>query len=222
MPEIDKIIRSKRKTIALIIQRDGTLIVRAPLRTPEKTIRELVLEKTAWINEKQAEMRARPAIAPRQFTENEKMLFLGQLHPLKIVKKQRPALNFEQQTFHLAEKAVPQAKDLFTRWYKQMAQTLLPSRVEALAKKHSYQPQKIRVTSARSRWGSCSSNGTISLTWRLIMAPPEIIDYVILHELVHLKIKNHSPNFWKAVATLLPEYKTHLTWLKKNGQMLDV
>ena len=222
MIQIDKIIRTKRKTIALIIQRDGALIVRAPLRTPEKTIRELVEQKAGWVTKKQSEMHLSAAATGRKFTDAEKFLLLGKAYPLKVVKNQRNALTLEQESFLLTEKALPKAQETFTLWYKQTALMLFPGRVEALAKKYGYQPKKIRVTSARTRWGSCSSTGTISLTWRLVMAPTEVIDYVIIHELVHLKIKNHSKTFWKAVEALLPDYKIHLTWLKKNGQTLDV
>lgn len=221
MPTIDQIIRSNRKTIALVIQRDGALIVRAPLGTSEKRILELVEQKSAWIARGQAQMRQNLPAEP-QFSEGEKFLLLGQPHPLKIVKKQRPGLTFEAGTFLLAEKFQPSARALFALWYKKMAAILLPGRVESLAKKHNLQPQKIRITSARTRWGSCSSSGTISLTWRLVMAPPEVIDYVIVHELAHLKIKNHSQTFWRLVESLSPDYKTHLAWLKQNGRSLDI
>lgn len=223
MPEIDQIVRSKRKTIALVIQRDGALIVRAPLRMPEKAIREMVAQKADWIARAQAKMRANPPIAGTyKFIDGEKFLLMGARHPLKIVKNQRANLTFEAGTIFLAEKAHPRAREAFTLWYRKLAATLLPGRVEALARKHGFKPGKIRITSARTRWGSCSSTGTISLTWRLIMAPPEVIDYVIIHELAHLDIKNHSKTFWQAVAVLLPEYKTHLAWLKNNGQTLDI
>jgi predicted metal-dependent hydrolase len=221
MPEIEKIIRSKRKTIALVVQRDGSLIVRAPLRTPEKTIRELVEQKSGWITRSREKMRSTQPIQ-HQFAEGETFPLMGKPHPLKIVKSQRASLSFEGGALLLAEKARPRAREAFTRWYRQMAQLLLPGRVEALAKKHGFKPAKIRITSARTRWGSCSSTGTISLTWRLVMAPPEVIDYIVVHELVHLDVKNHSKTFWNAVAALMPDYKKHVDWLKKHGQTLDV
>jgi len=221
MPEIDKIIRSKRKTIALVIQRDGSLIIRAPLRTPEKTIHELVEQKSDWITRSQDKMR-RNQPAQRQFADGETFPLMGKPYPLKIVKSQRASLTFEGGTFLLAEKARPSAREAFTRWYRQMAGLLLPGRVETLAKQHKFKPAKIRITSARTRWGSCSSTGTISLTWRLVMAPPEVIDYIVVHELVHLKIKNHSKTFWDAVAALMPDYKEHAKWLKQHGQTLDI
>lgn len=221
MPEITKIIRSKRKTIALVIERDGSLIVRAPLRIPEKTIRELVQQKTDWITRGQEQMRQNQP-RQRQFNEGEILPLMGQQHPIKIVQRQRTSLTFEGGVFRLSEKAQPRASEAFSQWYKQMAAILLPARLEALAKKHNLRPKKVRISSARTRWGSCSTSGTISLTWRLVMAPPEVIDYVILHELAHLKHPNHSKDFWNTVAALMPDYKKHLNWLKKHGKDLNL
>jgi predicted metal-dependent hydrolase len=221
MPEITKIIRTKRRTIALVIERDGSLIVRAPLRTSEKTIRELVQQKADWITRGQQKMRQNQ---PRehQFREGDTLPLLGQQHPIKIVPRQRASLNLENGEFRLAEKAQPRAREAFALWYKQTAAILLPARLEALAKKHNLGPKKVRISSARTRWGSCSTSGTISLTWRLVMAPPEVIDYVIVHELAHIKHPNHSKDFWDTVAALMPDYKKHINWLKQHGQSLNL
>ena len=221
MPEIDKIIRSRRKTIALVIEGDGSLIVRAPLLASEKNIRELVAQKADWVARAQAKMRQnRPP--ERRFVAGETLPLMGQAHPLKIVQSQRASLAFENGAFLLAQKAQPRAREAFHLWYKKMAAVLLPARLETLAAKHNLRPKKVRISSARTRWGSCSTSGTISLTWRLVMAPPEVIDYVIVHELAHIKVKNHSKNFWNLVAGLMPDYKKHLGWLKKHGQSLDI
>jgi predicted metal-dependent hydrolase len=94
--------------------------------------------------------------------------------------------------------------------------------VALYAAQHGFQPGRIRITSARTRWGSCSSKGTLSFTWRLVMAPLEVVDYVVIHELAHLRVKNHSQVFWDSVAALMPDYKRHVTWLKKNGRFLTL
>jgi hypothetical protein len=92
--------------------------------------------------------------------------------------------------------------------------------VPAIAGKHGLRYQNIRISSARTRWGSCSSRGTLSFTYRLIMAPAEVVDYVVMHELVHTQIKNHSKIFWNKVGELMPDYRNRLAWLKKNGKFL--
>ena len=78
------------------------------------------------------------------------------------------------------------------------------------------QAENVKITSAEKRWGSCSGDDNLSFSFRLIMAPPDIIDYVIVHELMHIKEKNHSPKFWKLVEAVMPEYKIHRRWLKDN------
>ncbi|MDD5382874.1 MAG: DUF45 domain-containing protein [Candidatus Margulisbacteria bacterium] len=83
-----------------------------------------------------------------------------------------------------------------------------------------YRPVAVKITSARSRWGSCGAKGSINFSWRLAMSPPQVIDYVVVHELVHLVEPNHSPNFWRRVAEVIPDHKLHRRWLRENGQLL--
>jgi predicted metal-dependent hydrolase len=218
---IDQLIRSRRKTIALIVERDGTVIVRAPLRTPEKLIRDFVESKAGWVKDKQVEAQKYPLVPEKQYKSGETFLFLGQAYPLEIVTSQKSHLVFDDK-YKLAQNAVPKAKLAFTRWYKAQALKMLTERVEFYARKHGFKVQKIRISSARTRWGSCSSKGTLSFTWRLVMAPLIVIDYVVIHELVHLKIKNHSKKFWLALGGIMPEYKSHVQWLKKNGKYLNL
>ena len=221
---VDEIIRTKRKTIAILIHPDGKVIVRAPLRTSVKTIMAFVDSKSAWINEKRTLMLQRAAALPvRQFASGEKFWLLGAQIPMRVVENQRAALTLTpQDEFLLAGKAQPQAPEIFEAWYKARALKVISERVQFYAAQHGFHFEKIRITSARTRWGSCSSRGTLSFTWRLVMAPLEVIDYVVIHELVHLKIKNHSPVFWAEVARLMPSYKRCTAWLKKNGHQLTL
>ena len=132
----------------------------------------------------------------------------------------RPALAFDGVAFRLARSSLPKAAGLFETWYKQQARLFLAERVSAIAAKHAFHYQNIRISSARTRWGSCSSRGTLSFTYRLVLAPLEVVDYVVMHELVHTQIHNHSKTFWNKVAELMPDYQSRLAWLKKNGKFL--
>jgi predicted metal-dependent hydrolase len=87
---------------------------------------------------------------------------------------------------------------------------------------HGFEPGKLRISSARTRWGSCSRQGTLSFTWRLVMAPEEVIDYVVVHELCHLRHLNHSKAFWGLVEGILPDYKVRRAWLKRHGERLQL
>jgi predicted metal-dependent hydrolase len=217
---IDRLVRSHRKTIALVIERDGRLTVRAPLRMPAARIQEFVESHSDWIEKNLARLRAAPPLPARRYLEGETFLYLGVAYPLSLVTAARPALAFDGASFRLAKSSLPEAAGLFARWYKLQARLFLTGRVLATAGKHAFRYQKIRISSARTRWGSCSSGGTLSFTYRLVMAPPEVVDYVVLHELVHTQVHNHSKTFWNRVAQLMPDYKVRLAWLKKNGKFL--
>jgi predicted metal-dependent hydrolase len=219
--QIDQFVRSRRRTIAIQVRPDGQVWVRAPLRAPEKLIHEFVESKAGWIRQKQADALKHAPVTEKHFRVGERFLFLGREYSLGVVEKQRTALTFEGQ-FILSQKAMPRAAQAFEQWYKAQALKVLSERVRYYAAKHGFQPGRIRISSARTRWGSCSSKGTLSFTWRLVMAPLEVIDYVVIHELVHLKVKNHSKTFWGSVAALMPDYKKYVAWLKKNGSFLTL
>jgi predicted metal-dependent hydrolase len=217
---IDRLVRSRRKTVAILIEPDGQLTVRAPLRLSEPRIQAFVESHADWIAKNLARLQAAPPVPIHRYADGETFLYLGQAYPLILVHARHPALAFDGAAFRLARSSLPKAEETFARWYKQQARLYLTERVIALAGAHAFCYQKIRISSARTRWGSCSSRGTLSFTYRLVMAPAEVLDYVVLHELVHTQIKNHSKTFWNKVAELMPDYRRRLAWLKKNGKYL--
>ena len=218
MIEINKLVRSKRKTLSLIVETNGTLTVRAPLRMKETDIRRFIEEKKGWIKQKQAKA-LKDAVAPRQFVDGESFLYLGKEVTLRIVPNGNSALMMDG-IFKLTKSAQPRAESVFEDWYKKQARKVLSERVNFFSHKYGFKVGKIRISSARTRWGSYSSKGTLSFTWRLVMAPLEIIDYVVVHELCHSKELNHSKAFWAQVEAILPDYKWRRKWLKSNGAKL--
>ena len=220
MIEINKLVRSERKTLALIVETDGTLTVRAPIRMKEADIRKFIEAKQDWIKRKRAKAREVASHA-RQYVDGETFWHLGKKVPLRIVSTGKPALVMDG-SFKLTKSARSKAESVFTTWYREQARTVLTERVEFFARKYGFKIGKIRISSARTRWGSCSSRDTLSFTWRLVMAPPDVIDYVVVHELCHLKEMNHSKAFWARVEAILPDYKAHRKWLKDNGSKLQL
>lgn len=216
---IAKIIRSRRKTIALVILADGSLVVRAPLRATKRQIEELVEQKERWIRAKQDFARSAPRIQPKTFSQGEQFMYLGKLYPLHIRDITRKDLVLEDR-FILPGNALPQAAILFSNWYRRQALMVISNRVELYARQIGLTYQQVRISSARTRWGSCSSSGKLSFTWRLVMAPIEVIDYVVVHELVHTLEHNHSRAFWIKVERIMPDYRQKMEWLKANGDRL--
>jgi predicted metal-dependent hydrolase len=219
---IDKIIHSRRRTISLEIKPDGSLLVRAPLLATNGQIDKLVRQKEDWILEKKALVHQRSLENPaRKFAAGEEFPYLGKSYPLEIVNKQDQALILRDK-FYLAEFASVNAKADFIDWYKAQAALEIRDRVEIYAQLNGYAFKRFRITIANTRWGSCGPHGSLNFSYRLVMAPIEIIDYVVVHELVHLRIKNHSKTFWGEVQKLMPDYDVRRRWLKENGHRLTL
>jgi len=219
MIPIDQLIRSRRKTIALIITREGKLVVRAPLRTSQAQIDTIVAEKAAWIRTRKAEMLAHPKTPPLEFTEGASFPYLGGLHLLRFSASAPVRLALKNGIFQLSSASAGQAGKYFLSWYKRQARIVLAEQVRIHAARLGLNPTKLRISSARTRWGSCSSHGTLSFTWRLVLAPLGVIDYVVVHELIHLEIKNHSKMFWQRVRAAYPEAPAARRWLKENNRL---
>jgi predicted metal-dependent hydrolase len=217
---VDQIIRSKRKTLALVVRPDGSLLVRAPWRTPKYMIQEFVEKNRKWIETKQAQALAVLPTAPRQYVPGEMFLYLGTSYPLELVDGQREPLRLDDGKFKLALSRQGDGASAFERWYREQARQVLTARVEFFARQFDFQYKRIRITSARTRWGSCSATGSLSFSWRLILAPLAVVDYVVVHELVHTVFHNHSKQFWDRVGTVMPDFPKHRRWLRENGRQL--
>jgi predicted metal-dependent hydrolase len=124
--------------------------------------------------------------------------------------------------FKLAASAQHRARSAFENWYRVQAKAVLTERVHFYARQYGLQFKRIGITSARTRWGSCSPDGALNFSWRLILAPMDAVDYVVVHELVHTIFHDHSRQFWKKVDTIMPDYRERKKWLRQNGQKLLV
>lgn len=218
------VVRSpRRRTLSLQIK-DGEAIVRMPKRAPLSYAETFIRNKTGWIQQKLA---ASPLLIERQFESGEMFLFLGQSLELRLHPAQ-PHDRVEQHADYLmlcqrcSVIDVAKTQRQITHWYQQQAQPYLLSRTEQLAEKTGLVPSGVVIKTYRARWGSCKHNGEIQLNWKLIMAPPTIIDYVIIHELCHLQQHNHSPAFWQLVHQHDAQFKQHRSWLKTHGHQLTL
>jgi len=215
-----KIIRSRRRTLALEVAKDASLVVRAPFLLPMYHIQKFIYQKRRWIKKKQEEI-LKNKMAKKSFVDGDEFLYLGKPYKLKIVDWQERPLVF-QDIFRLSRGEIGQAKDLFEEWYKKKAFELIFERVLYFASIFSLKYNQIKISKASKRWGSCSSKKNLNFNWRLIMAPTPIIDYVVIHELSHLVEQNHSKKFWRLVEQIMPDYKEHKKWLRDNGTQLNI
>lgn len=220
----------KRKTIGLIVQREGGLKVSAPKWVSKKQVREVVLQKAEWILEKLSEFEGRPLEASLQ-TDGE-LFFLGEIHRLKIIKEsyQKKIKVFQSEgriVISLPPELEPakeqsRMKEKLIAWFRQQAEDIMLSRVKSLSLVIGVLPEKITIRQQKTRWGSCSSKGNLNLNWRLVMMPIAVMDYVLIHELVHLKYLNHSKIFWQEVEKYLPDYKERKLSLKQWGKIIQL
>ncbi|MFZ2226109.1 MAG: SprT family zinc-dependent metalloprotease [Candidatus Moraniibacteriota bacterium] len=223
MPKIpiSKIIRSKRKNIALVISHDATLVVRAPMRTPLSYIEKLVEEKFAWIERKMREFEKRPKAEKKNFQVGEEFLYLGKKYKLEIAEGTKIRIT---QDFKLIFPRVFlwRAKARMHDWYKKQAQKEITERTKIIASKLNLKYCSLKISNAKTNWGSCGPKNSLNFNWRLIMAPEGVIDYVIIHELTHIIEKNHSRHFWNKVAVVMPDYKQARKWLRENSKVLTL
>lgn len=217
------IIRTRRKSYSIEVRQDGSLLVRAPLRATQAQIAEILAKKASWIQGKQAQARARAADSPpKNFSEGEGFLYLGNTYPLVLLDRAARPLDLRDGHFYLIRSFIPRAQEVFERWYREQARQVIRERVARQAARNGFYYQGVRINGAKTRWGSCGIGGTLNFTWRLVMAPLEVVDYVVVHELAHLEIKNHSRVFWDKVRGLMPDYKERVAWLKKNGHRFNL
>ena len=145
--------------------------------------------------------------------------YLGKPYPITIHSMQ-PSLTLHRDGFHIPDGGDVMIKRQLAAWYREQALDIIMDRVTIYATKMKVSYQKITLKYMKTRWGSCSHQGNLNFNWTLIMAPLEVIDYVVVHELAHRIQFNHSPAFWALVNTHIPTYKTHIRWLKQHHRLL--
>ena len=210
---IDKIVRSKRKTLSLHIDPSGAVVVRAPLNMPALLIDRFVAKNNVWIekhkNKVQKRLEENP---PCHFVPGDKFHFLGEQYELEFKEKAPNEIVLEG-NFITRPAAAEEVKKRFRKWYRDEAYFYLTERLGIFAETYNLPYNDLKITSAAHRWGSCTSAGNINFPWRLMMCPENIIAYVIAHEMAHLVHLNHSPRFWREVEKMCPTYWEDRKWL---------
>jgi predicted metal-dependent hydrolase len=218
---IARLVRSRRRTISLIVTPEAELVVRAPLNVSAAAIRGFVRQHDSWIHKKMVEMMQRPQAVIHKYAEGEILWFLGRPYPLHISDEPKTTISRTDRLI-VPHGIGPDFPAEIRRWYKTEAETEIRSRCMWFSMMTGYSPASLRITDARQRWGSCNHEGDLNFSWRLIQAPLPIVDYVIVHELVHLRQPDHSPKFWQKVEALMPDYRQRRDWLRANERLLMI
>lgn len=221
--------RSSRKTIGIKIDKFGQVTVSSPLRTSENYIQQLLQKKADWIYKKilQIKVNEQQAQAVLRFVDGESITYMGKKYKIHMVQSsllKKPDFKIEDERFYIrySEFDLEKLRGTLKVWYVDRFKEYTEKSIDYYAGMIGARPQRVTIRDQKTRWGSCSAKGNINLNWRLILSPPEIIDYVIVHELCHMRQMNHSAHFWKLVEGIMPSYKVCRKWLKDHGDTLRV
>jgi len=222
------IYKKNRKTIQLRILTSTHLEITAPNKFPNASIEKIIHEKCNWIVKQISKMSSvMENPINKSIAHGATVLYLGTPHTLVFTNHgSRPTI---RSTEHQIIIDIPLlntvlttsfAESLLKQWYLDNASNLLSAKTSFWAAKINVQPKRITIKDQKTRWGSCSSKSNLNYNWRIVMAPLEVIDYLVIHELCHLRVPNHSALFWQEVGKFSPNFKSHRTWLQTNSPLL--
>jgi hypothetical protein len=218
---------NRRKTISVRVK-SGSVQVSSPKHLSDQAITEFLSERSAWIEKQLLICSKRPQATAKKFISGENFTFLGEDYSLEFVEGDCIGVSIKENRFALSinstvpdKKLKPHIKELISNWYMDRANEHLNEKTKRFAALLSVAPKSVTVKNYKARWGSCSVNGDISYNWKLVFAPHHIIDYVVVHELCHIKEHNHSPKFWAWVESIIPDHKKRRKWLRENGGVME-
>lgn len=216
LPHYTHIVKPKLKHIYLSFDEAGNLIIKSP-RVSQEQIERLLLKKASWINRSRQKIQTKKGKLP-DFKHNSQLYFLGQSYPVHLMlhDKKRTKLLFDGVAFRLYyhdfDDRTFQAH--IDKFYKKETQIYLPSLVEQWSKKMGLSYNNISFRKTKRQWGSCSVKNDLSFNTMVMKLPPDIIQYIVVHELAHIKYKHHQKAFWQCVESYLPDYKIYVNELK--------
>jgi hypothetical protein len=197
----------RRNTMGLTVDRGGELVIHAPISVSSDELTRWVSKKLLWVHRKLA---LKEEIAPKmkapEYVSGEGFCYLGRRFGLKVVAMQEKPLKFDGSRFILRRDSHPAEKH-FRSWYLESGTEWMRNRVARLSQRTVRQPEHVEIRDLGFRWGSCSKKGALLFNWKILQLPTRLVDYVIMHELVHLDEGDHGPDFWKALGRAMPDWR---------------
>lgn len=214
-----EIIRSKRKTLSISIDPFGRLTVRAPMRCEQERIDSFLREKEAWILRKQAERRGTGIELPPEDLDGYEFLILGKRCKIVCIDENKIGFDSARSLVYLPKK---NTRKRLVEWLKENALRIFTAATAQRAAQMGVSYKEVKINSARGSWGLCTADNVVKYSYRLLFAPKDVVEYVIVHELAHVTHKNHSARFWSEVEKYVPDYKTKRAWLKKYSAVMEL
>lgn len=219
---------TSRKTTDIVLERDGKVVVRPPAGFTAEQVDAVVESKIMWIYRSLAEWRdLNSSAVAREWVNGETFLYLGRSYRLSLVFDQDATVQLKDGRFCLNRAVIDKggvgaAKQAFESYFIEKGGRRLKDRVAYYAPKAGVEVGDVKVKEMGYRWASCGKNGQLNFHWKCMMAPPRIIDYIVVHELCHLHQSNHTNAFWNEVDKVMPDYRERKHWLRRHGASLDV
>jgi len=213
----------KRKKLTITVERDRSIVVKAPSGTDIEKIKEVVESRKLWLYEKtHHKQKYHPPLSPpgKELVNGESLPYLGRNYQLELSDSSEE-IQFVSNRFLVPKAQAKQRGEVFNNWYIQKAKEQILPRVQIYAVRMGVEFNLAKITESKYRWGSCTSKNNVNFNWRLIKAPMFVINYVIVHELAHLLESNHTSTFWNIVGVQVPNYQLAKNWLRDNGNMLE-
>jgi len=232
--------RSKRKTMSMSVNKDGSVTIKAPRLFPtDQEILKFVEQKIDWILKQRGRQQEREDMRlVRRFETDYSFPYLGEERLVEMQSGKKTSIAYEngkiimKTPFYEAlennyeadenKKVIEKLRSDLKKWYKKEAFVYISKRVEYYQSIIGVTVTDVSIKSRKTQWGSCDSNGCLTFSWRLVMARPEVIDYVVIHELCHRKHMDHSRDFWNQVQKYMPDFKAQKQWLEENSVNLNI
>jgi predicted metal-dependent hydrolase len=212
----------RRRTLGLTVDRSGELVVHAPDTAGEDELEQWVQKKLMWVHRKLAlKEEMRPNSRSPEYVSGEMFFYLGRGYRLVLTDRQAASLMFDGQRFTLCRDARDRAEEEFRKWYMATGTEWITRRVKLLTRRTATAPSRIAVRDLGFRWGSCGQNDVLSFDWRLLQLPVRLVDYIICHELLHLRIPNHGAEFWALLDGVQPDWRERKTSLAAQVQLVN-
>lgn len=213
----------RRKTVSIFIERNGSVKVLAPVTASDEKVEAAVKSKEYQIFTKLAKWKElNQGKVKREYVNGQSFLYLGKNYRLKLTESQDVPLKINGGFFHLDKKYLSKADKVFKDFYRNKAEKKIKERMKLIEEKFQHKPTTIKVLELQNRWASWTPKNGLNFHWKCIMAPVSVLDYIITHEMVHLKFPNHSTEFWNELDKKMPDYREHENWLKQNGVKMSL
>lgn len=216
-----RVVRSSRRSLAVEVHDGGDVLIRAPKAASNEQIESFLRRKSVWLYAKRRKAAEIAPPDPSPLVAGSSVLYVGKARRIRLARSAEKPFRFDGAEFWVRADEMPNIVDWLRQWLEARAEEIIPPLVSETADRLGFQYREVRVTDLKARWGSFSARSVLTFNWRLIMAPPFVLRYVVAHELAHTVEPNHGPRFWNLVRTISSRTEEARAWLDRHERELE-